>query len=119
MTKKLRRTLRRRLLVPASGLARFFFGRLPWRAAQVVGAGLGRLLFHVASRDRGRALDHVKIAFPELSPRERRRLVKKSYRHLGMSAAELLHLWGKDAGEGQRHVTVEGFEHVEALRREE
>ncbi|MEM1181336.1 MAG: lipid A biosynthesis acyltransferase [Acidobacteriota bacterium] len=118
MPRALRRRLRQRFAVPTAGAARFVFGSLPWSWAQAVGATLGRLLFMVAKRDRGRALDHVAIAFPELSAAEKRDLVKASYRHLGIAAAELLHLWGRDPSEAQRHVTVEGFEHVETLRRE-
>jgi KDO2-lipid IV(A) lauroyltransferase len=63
-------------------------------------------------------LDHLAIAFPELSEAERRDLARGCFRHVGLSAAELLHLWGRRPDYAERHVRIEGFEVIEALRRE-
>ena len=118
MSKQLRRASRRLLLAPVLRGARGFFSLLPWGLAQRLGVGLGWLTYYVAGRDRRRSLDHLAIAFPDMTLAGRKRLSRRSYRHVGMSAAELLHLWGRAPEESLRHVTVEGFEHVEALRRD-
>lgn len=97
---------------------RLAFGLLTWGGAQRVGRVLGRLAWWVAARDRGRAMDHLAIAFPDMDAAERRDLARRTFLHLGTSAVELLHLWGRPPEHSLRHVTVAGFEVIEDLRRE-
>jgi KDO2-lipid IV(A) lauroyltransferase len=70
----------------------------------------------MSGRDRRRALDHLAIAFPDLSEEERRRIARQAFLHQGMNAAELLHLLRRDAEEVLPHVEVQGWENVEAVR---
>ncbi|MEM6792854.1 MAG: lysophospholipid acyltransferase family protein [Acidobacteriota bacterium] len=113
-----RRILRQGLLAPSIYAARLLFGLLPWAQAQRVGRGLGRLAARVARRDTRRALEHLAVAFPELDSGQREERVRASYRHLGMAAAELLHLWARPPQEALQHVHIEGFDHVTKLRSE-
>ncbi len=106
------RLLRRTLL----GLAALL-GRLSWRGAQGLGKGLGQVGWHLARRDRRRTLDHLRIAFPELAERERRRLGQASFCHHGQTLTECLHLMSKGCEEVARVVEVEGWAHVEEARR--
>jgi KDO2-lipid IV(A) lauroyltransferase len=89
--------------------------RLSWPAAQRWGRALGAVAWHLARRDRRRALEHLEVAFPELPDSGRRRLARASFRHLGVSLAECLHLLGKGCPEILAHVEVEGWEPIEAL----
>lgn len=74
-----------RLLVGATAIGR----RIPLRAGQFIGRQIGRLAFHVARRERNKALRNLAIAFPEWSDARRRQTIKAMFRHLGMSILEL------------------------------
>ncbi len=77
---------------------------VPFRAVELFGLGLGVLAPLVARTERRRALEHLAVAFPESSPRERRRLVRRMFRHLGRAAAEVVHL--RRFLEGRRAVAL-------------
>ena len=102
-----------RAIVPLLGCT---FATLPLPAAQRIGAGTGRLAWLLSQRDRRRALDHLAIAFPELGERERRALGKASFRHLGITLTECLHLLGRQCEDVERYVAVEGWENIERAR---
>lgn len=104
------------LLARLLGVLTGIFAALSWRSAQRVGAGLGALFAALARRDGKRMREHLAIAFPELPTEERQRLARACWRHLGLAAAELLHLRGRPAAEASARVEVRGFEHVEAAR---
>ncbi|HEX4953977.1 MAG TPA: lysophospholipid acyltransferase family protein [Thermoanaerobaculia bacterium] len=106
------RLLRRALL----GLSAIL-GHLSWRGTQRLGRGIGRIGWHLARRDRRRTLEHLRIAFPELSERDRRALGRASFRHHGQTLTECLHLMSKSCEDIGRVVQVEGWEHVEEARR--
>lgn len=102
-----------RLILPAMVA---IIGRLPLGIVQRLGAVTGFLAWHLTRRDRRRALEHLEIAFPELAPAERKALGRGCYRHLGMTAFECIHLMRGDCATISRHVDVEGWENVEAVR---
>ncbi len=87
-----RRAFRSRLLhgtlVVLSALAR----RLPLFAARAIGMALGHLGWHVARRDRQRAIEHLALAFPDWSVRQRRTTARRMFHHLGASLLEILWL---------------------------
>ena len=115
---RLRRRIRALWLEPTLRGMRLLFGALTWGGAQRTGRMLGRLAWLVAGRDRKRALEHLGLAFPQMPQDERRALAKRNFLHLGTSAVELLHLWGRLPENSLRHVQVEGFEVIEELRRQ-
>lgn len=92
------------------------FASLPRNAALGLGRNLGRLAWTLSQRDRNRALQHLALAFPELSPKEHRRIAKQAFLHQGMNAAELLHLLRRDAREVLPYMEVEGWENMEAAK---
>jgi KDO2-lipid IV(A) lauroyltransferase len=91
-------------------------GRLPWRTAQRVGAGIGALAWSLSRRDRRRALDHLALAFPDLPEPERRRLARDCFRHHGTTLGECLHLFHAGCEEVLSRVEVRGWEEVEKIR---
>ncbi len=90
---------------------------LPWRTAQRLGALLGRLAAVVARRERRRAEEHLAIAFPQLSPAERRRVAVRCFAHLGTSLFECLKLLSLDATQVAPWTEIEGAEVLAELRR--
>ncbi len=65
---------------------------LPWRAVAAVGKVIGFLLHRVIRFRRRRIRRHLQWAFPELSRRERGRLLRKVYNHFGLLLLEMLRL---------------------------
>ncbi|MEA2569751.1 MAG: Kdo2-lipid lauroyltransferase/acyltransferase [Acidobacteriota bacterium] len=86
--------------------------RLSLDAGRAIGRFLGALAWHVARRERLKALRNLAIAFPELSDAERRALSKRMFAHLGMSLLELT--WIPNVNAANRHETtvVEGLDKV-------
>ena len=69
-------------------------GALPAGARLAVGESLGSLAYHLAGRERRRALDNLSKAFGNEKPREElEQIARASFRNLGRSAAELCGLW--------------------------
>ena len=83
------RAFRERTLYRALVLISAIGRRIPLRIGQFLGRALGRLAWHVARRERKKALAHVAIAFPEFSDSQRRETIRAMFRHLGMSVFEL------------------------------
>jgi len=112
----LKQKLRRLILGPCLKAGVWVASRFSWRGAQRLGAAVGLLLRPFLRRDGRRMAQHLAIAFPEKSQAERDQLERRCWRHLGMSAFELLHVRGRKSEEASSHVEVEGFEEVEAAR---
>ena len=110
------RRLRNGLLGGVVAVLRALLGPLGWRGSQRLGAAIGRLGWRLARRDRRRALEHLAVAFPELSPAERETLARANFVHLGTTFVEMLQLLRLSPAHVDRHLAVEGWEHVEAAR---
>ncbi len=91
-------------------------GRLPWKAAQRVGRGIGALGWSLSRRDRRRTLDHLALAFPEMSEAERKRLGRDCFRHHGTTLGECLHLFHRDCAFVGSVVEIQGWEEIEKAR---
>ena len=111
------RRWRTRVAARALRLLSSLFGRLSWRGAQRLGAGLGWALWWLALRDRRRTLTHLAIAFADLAPRQRAALGRRCFRHHGESLGEALHLLHRGCGSLLGHVRIEGLEELERARR--
>lgn len=97
-----------RLLVMVTAVGR----RIPLRTAQFLGRQLGGLAYHVARRERRKAMRHIAIAFPDWSEARRRDTIKAMFRHFGMSLFELAWLPNMDARTRERTTTMEGIERI-------
>jgi len=90
--------------------------RLEWRDAQSAGGALGRAAWRLSRRERGRALEHLAIAFPDLQQEVRERLGRAAFEHLGVVLAECLWLRDRGRAEIPRHVLLRGGERIAAAR---
>lgn len=86
--------------------------RVPLRIGQFLGRRIGMLAYHVARRERKKALRHIAIAFPDWSEAERLRTIRAMFRHMGMSLFELA--WLPNMNEKLREETthVEGIDEI-------
>jgi len=83
-------------------------------SARKLGGGLGAIA-HLLLRSRRRvAEENMRLAMPELTESEVRRMAKKSFRHLGVAFSDPLSASRFDAEEFCRRLTLEGFEHLQA-----
>jgi len=84
---------------------------LPLAWQNPLGQALG-LAFYVLGRERRRVAEiNIGLCFPELSPNERRRLVRRHFRAFGRSFLERGILWWSSADRIRRLVRMEGVEH--------
>jgi len=87
--------------------------RIPVRALQALGRGLGRLAYRFARTDRAVCEHQLRKALPELSEAERNRIVRACFENLGMTAVEVLAL-PRLRREAPRWLTMEGAEVLRA-----
>jgi Kdo2-lipid IVA lauroyltransferase/acyltransferase len=91
-------------------------GSLSWTASQRAGRAIGSLGWRLSRRDRRRTLDHLALAYPELTEAERLLLGRDCFRHHGTTLGECLHLFRRDCGFVESVVEVRGWEEIEKAR---
>jgi KDO2-lipid IV(A) lauroyltransferase len=100
----------------ANGIIRLI-ARLPVRAVGPVASLFGGLAFLVAGRDRRTTLVNLSLAYPDLSPRERRHRALAHFRSLVFSLFEMGLVWYDRRGRLEKLLRLEGVEHLEAAHR--
>jgi KDO2-lipid IV(A) lauroyltransferase len=89
--------------------------QLPYRWQIKLGQGLGRILLLLPLKSRRTAETNLKLCFPQLNERDRKKLLQKNFESLGMSIFETaLGWWATDARLRKIKTTIKGFEHLEA-----
>src|SRR5512133_409619 len=86
LRKRVRRAVRSVLLAAAIRVLSWF----PLRAAFALAAWTGRLAWLAARGQRRLMLDHVALAFPDLTPAEREAIARRSLVHLAQVAVEVI-----------------------------
>lgn len=84
------------------------FSHLPLAVQSALGRALGALLYRLARSRRRIALRNVELCLPELSPRERRALVREHFGWLVRSILERGLLWYASPARLRRLIRVEG-----------
>lgn len=90
---------------------------LPHAGARRLGRAVGALGHAIDRRHRDVALRNLELALPEIGPEERRRLVKRCYRHFGEALCDTISAGRFDARALCERLTLEGWENVEAADR--
>lgn len=93
----------------------FFFAALPLRTAIRLGSGLARL-GRLFSRLNRTAEQNLKLAFPESSEADRRRLLRGCFENLGRLLAIFSHLTKRDSGALKSLIKAEGLENLIAAK---
>jgi Kdo2-lipid IVA lauroyltransferase/acyltransferase len=88
----------------------WFLRALPEPAALLLGAGIGWVAGSVLRIRRGTVDENLRRAFPERSPRWRRRVAARVFPHIGREAATLMRLAGLSTGELRARIETEGRE---------
>lgn len=80
------------LRLPLHGLG-LFVATLPRSLEMTLGRSLGRLLLLVDPKRRRIAEENMRLCLPELSARERERVLRENYEHYGILILELSHMF--------------------------
>ena len=86
--------------------------RIPLRTGQALGRALGRLAWHVARRERRKALRHLALAFPDWDEARRRETIRAMFRHFGMMVFELAWLPNLDQSTRATTTDIEGIDRI-------
>ena len=86
---------------------------LPLSWIEAIGGFLGWLLYRLAPSRRRVCRINIQQAYPEYSEEEIKKLIKASYRSLGISVFEMALAWWASRNYLRAHCTVEGMEHLE------
>jgi Kdo2-lipid IVA lauroyltransferase/acyltransferase len=95
----------------------YLVARLPYKAAQATGKGLGRLLFRLLKRRREIAIKNISASLPFLErqpgwvPRGAVELARETFENLGRSAVEVCKLYHNTADALIASVEYRGLEH--------
>jgi KDO2-lipid IV(A) lauroyltransferase len=91
-------------------------GWLPRSLAVGAGRGLGRVAYRIGGRLRRTGERNLELAFPEMSRRERARILRSCFQNLGRSLGEFSHFprWTAESLSGV--LEVEGLENLQAAR---
>ena len=101
-------------LVARSLLA--IFGWLSLRGALFVGSRMGRWTYYFSSRLRRTGQRNLGLAFPELTQKERRRLLRGCFENLGRLLGVFSQFATADPQTLQSLIECEGLEHIDAAR---
>lgn len=88
---------------------------LPLSVVQFLGAGLGLIAYLIPNEMRAATRDNLRLCFPEMPERERKRLARRSLQELGKTLLEIGPVWIWDPERISRLIRkTHGLEHVEA-----
>ena len=102
-----------RLEFAAYAVVRGALRSVPHTVARKLGGGLGGLAHAVLRGRRRVAFENMHLGMPELADVECRRLVRESFRHLGVAFCDPLSASRFDAVEFCQRLTLEGFENLQ------
>lgn len=90
--------------------------RLPWALQRLLGRGLGALALGLAAERRRAAAINLELCFPELNQAARDKLLRESFRDLGIGLFEFARAWWGTVTPMRGRVRIEGMEAVLRLR---
>src|SRR5947209_1520822 len=93
-----------------------FLGALPRSVGRVAAAAVARFLFFFLPKFRRVAMINLRIAFPQWTDAQRRRVIRKLVRNLGWMAAEFAHFPRWTRKNIERVVVLDGHENFLAGR---
>src|SRR5678815_26838 len=91
-------------------------GRLPPQAAYVLGRGMGKLAYLLASDLRRTGATNLRLAFPEKSDQERAQLLRECFDSLGRLMGFFSQMSSRSREELKQLIEVCGWENLEAAK---
>jgi len=95
---------------PLAGILLWLLNLAPLRWRVFFFENLGRLLYLLDDRHRRIALRNLAVAFPEKDPKERKKIARLAFGHLGRVVAEFTYIPRLNRRNIQRYCSIEGLE---------
>jgi KDO2-lipid IV(A) lauroyltransferase len=92
-------------------------GMMPRPVARFIGASFARASYAIRTPLRRAAMQNLKLAFPDWSDAQRRKMVRGMIRQIGWMAGEFSQFPNYTRANIERIVAVDGFENFDAARR--
>lgn len=109
--------MRRWIEYAAAWVALKGLGILPRSVARAVGAGIALVAYGIRPPLRRAAAINLRLAFPDWSEAQRRKVIRSLIRHMGWMAAEFSQFPKYTRKNIERIVVLDGFENFDAARR--
>lgn len=93
-----------------------FLGRMPRPCARLAASLLAAAVFRLFGRLRHVGLRNLELVLPELAPRERQRILKGVFRHLGWQLVEFCRMTRYSRENTRQWIRTEGLQHYLAAR---
>jgi KDO2-lipid IV(A) lauroyltransferase len=90
----------------------------PYKFQLMLGRMVGRLLFKIGSSRKKVALRNLELCFPDMSPQEHQRILKKNFENTGIALFETGMGWWWPDWRVRRKTKVVGLEHLEKAHQE-
>ena len=90
--------------------------RLPWSLQRGLGRIIGAIALRIGTSRRKAARINLELCFPEMSAEQRERLLRESFRDLGIGFFEFARAWWGSATPMRRTVRIEGLELLDGIR---
>jgi len=90
--------------------------RLPWSVQRGLGRLIGAVALRAATSRKRAARINLELCFPEMSLDQRERLLRESFRDLGIGFFEFARAWWGSATPMRRTVRIEGLELLDGIR---
>ncbi len=103
----------RHLHTRAGLAALWLISRLPWSAQRALAYAFGWLAFHGLRIRRDVVLTNLRLCFPELDERSRRRLARRHYQSLALGILEVARCWWRKPADLPPH-RIEGLDLLRA-----
>ncbi|HET7105139.1 MAG TPA: lipid A biosynthesis acyltransferase, partial [Terracidiphilus sp.] len=88
-----------------------FLGHMPRPCARLASGLLAGAVFRLFGRLRHVGLRNLELVLPELAPRERRRILKGVFRHLGWQLVEFCRMTRYSRENTRQWIRTEGLQH--------
>lgn len=105
--------IRYRLELGAYRGAKSLMRLLPETARLALGRWCGRIGYYLDARHRRVALQNIELAFPEMTPDDRKRVAKESFGNIGAAAVDLATTANLDEESYLARLDFHGWEHFE------
>ncbi len=96
----------------------YLFSLLPFRVQLALGSGIGRLAMRLMKKRQVTIKRNLELCFPAMSEQERDAILKDNIDNAGIALFETAMAWFWSDKRVNKHVTIEGMEHIEALEKQ-
>jgi Kdo2-lipid IVA lauroyltransferase/acyltransferase len=96
----------------------WLIARLPYRVQVLIGQQIGNLMYYLAHSRRKVCSRNIELCFPELTAKQRRQLVRDTFRANGVGVMEIGLSWTRNPEDFRGMLEVTGLEHLERAQQQ-